>query len=80
MSRDCFVGNHFAVFPEGLVTPCILAGSRPGDTVLDPFMGSGTTGMVAARLGRRFIGCELNPAFLSTPSFLSLFSPEGVAS
>jgi site-specific DNA-methyltransferase (cytosine-N4-specific) len=72
-----FTGNHFAVFPEELVTPCIRAGSRIGDTVLDPFMGSGTTGQVAARLGRHFIGCELNPAFLSSPVILSLFSPEG---
>ncbi|MDR2112560.1 MAG: DUF3158 family protein [Candidatus Accumulibacter sp.] len=68
-----FTGNHFAVFPEALVTPCILAASRTGDTVLDPFMGSGTTGSVAARLGRRFIGCELNPAYQS------LFSTEGDA-
>lgn len=66
-----FTGNHFAVFPEALVTPCLLAGSRIGDVVLDPFMGSGTTGAVAARLGRRFIGCELNPDFLTFP-------PEGV--
>jgi site-specific DNA-methyltransferase (cytosine-N4-specific) len=59
-----FTGPHFAVFPEELVSPCILAGSRIGDTVLDPFMGSGTTGAVALRLGRRFIGCELNAAYL----------------
>ncbi|MDR1662315.1 MAG: site-specific DNA-methyltransferase [Azoarcus sp.] len=77
-----YTGNHFAVFPEALITPCILAASRPGDVVLDPFMGSGTTGTVAARLGRRFIGCELNPAFLSNPACpslfsASLFSPEG---
>jgi site-specific DNA-methyltransferase (cytosine-N4-specific) len=58
-----FTGDHFAVFPEALVTPCLLAGSRPGDTVLDPFMGSGATGAVAARLGRHFIGCELNAAY-----------------
>ena len=44
--------------------PCILAGSREGDVVLDPFMGSGTTAAVAKRLNRRFIGCELNPSFL----------------
>lgn len=59
-----FRGAHFAVFPEELVTPCILAGSRIGDVVLDPFMGSGTTAAVAKRLQRRFIGCELNPSFL----------------
>jgi site-specific DNA-methyltransferase (cytosine-N4-specific) len=41
----------------------VLAGSRPGDIVFDPFFGSGTTGQVAARLGRKFIGCELNPAY-----------------
>lgn len=59
-----FKGSHFAVFPEQLVIPYILAGSRPGDTVLDPFMGSGTTAAVALRLQRHFIGCELNESFL----------------
>jgi len=51
---------HFATFPEKLVEPCILAGSKPGDVVFDPFAGSGTTGRVAIRYGREFIGCELN--------------------
>ncbi|HTW84340.1 MAG TPA: site-specific DNA-methyltransferase [Candidatus Sulfotelmatobacter sp.] len=55
-----FRGAHFAVFPEGLITPCILATSRPGDLVLDPFLGSGTTALVAKRLGRRYLGVELN--------------------
>jgi DNA modification methylase len=54
---------HFATFPRDLVTPCILAGSRPGDTVLDPFMGSGTVAMVAQDLGRQWRGCELNPDY-----------------
>ncbi|WP_391575231.1 DNA methyltransferase [Serratia ficaria] len=57
-------GGHFAVFPDTLVTPCILAGSRIGDTVLDPFMGSGTTAVAALRLQRHFIGCELNRSFI----------------
>ncbi len=56
---------HFATFPEKLVEPCILAGSRPGDTVLDPFMGSGTTLAVAKRFGRRGIGIELNPEYIA---------------
>ena len=55
-----FSGAHFATFPPALVEPCILAGSRAGDTVLDPFAGSGTTGAVACGLGRQFIGIELN--------------------
>lgn len=59
-----FRGSHFAVFPERLIAPCILAGSRVGDTVLDPFMGSGTTGTVAQQLGRHFIGCELVRSFI----------------
>ncbi|AIQ99641.1 putative methyltransferase [Citrobacter freundii] len=59
-----FRGGHFAVFPDTLVTPCILAGSRIGDTVLDPFMGSGTTAVAALRLQRNFIGCELNRSFI----------------
>lgn len=55
---------HFATFPERLVEPCILAGSKPGDLVLDPFSGSGTTGVVATRFGRRFLGIEINPTFV----------------
>ncbi len=56
--------EHFAMFPERLIEPCILAGSREGDTVLDPFFGSGTTGAVAKRLGRSCIGIDLNPHYL----------------
>jgi len=55
-----YLGAHFAVYPEELIEPCILAGSKAGDIVLDPFFGSGTTGAVAQNLGRRWIGCELN--------------------
>ncbi len=55
---------HFATFPEDLILPCILAGSSPGDLVLDPFAGSGTTGAVSVRQNRDFIGCELNPAYV----------------
>ncbi len=58
-----FPGAHFATFPPELVVPCISAGSRIGDYVLDPFLGSGTVGLVAHRLGRRFIGIELNPEY-----------------
>lgn len=58
-----YKGAHFATFPEELVRPCILAGSRPGDTVLDPFAGSGTTGEVAMQEGRDFIGIEINPNY-----------------
>lgn len=54
---------HFATFPESLPERCINAGSRVGDVVLDPFTGSGTTGEVALRLGRSFIGIELNPEY-----------------
>ena len=58
-----FRGAHFAVMPEALVEPCILATSREGDTVLDPFLGSGTVGLVAQRHNRRWVGCELNPEY-----------------
>lgn len=59
-----FAGAHFATFPEKLIEPCILAGSRPGDIVFDPFMGAGTVGAVASRLGRRWIGAEINAAYV----------------
>lgn len=55
---------HFATYPEELIEPCILAGSRPGGVVLDPFFGSGTTGRVATRLGREYIGIELNEDYI----------------
>jgi DNA modification methylase len=55
-----YKGAHFATLPPALVEPCILAGSRPGDVVLDPFNGSGTTGQVALQYGRQYLGIELN--------------------
>ena len=55
-----YKGAHFAVFPPDLIEPCIRAGSREGDIVLDPFMGSGTTAMVAKSLKRYYMGCELH--------------------
>jgi len=58
-----YKGAHFATFPPALIEPCILAGAKPGQVVLDPFFGSGTTGMVAQNLGRQWLGCELNPAY-----------------
>ncbi len=59
-----YPGAHFATFPEALVEPCVLAGSRYGDRVLDPFSGTSTVGVVAIRNGREYVGCELNPAYL----------------
>ena len=58
-----YKGAHFATFPTALIEPCILAGSRPNDIVLDPFMGSGTTAQVAIQHGRQYLGCELNPEY-----------------
>lgn len=58
-----YKGAHFATFPPALIEPCIQAGSRPGDIVLDPFMGSGTTAAVALQHGRQYLGCELNPEY-----------------
>jgi len=59
-----YSGAHFAVFPPELVEPCVLAGSPAGGTVLDPFGGSGTTALVANRLGRKAILIELNPSYI----------------
>ena len=63
IATQAYSEAHFATFPEALVEPCILAGSKPGDTVLDPFAGSGTTGVVALRYHRDFVGIELNPEY-----------------
>ena len=60
VNTKSYKGAHFATYPEELIEPMILAGSRVGDIVLDPFFGSGTTGQVSQALGRKWIGCELN--------------------
>lgn len=59
-----FPGAHFATMPVRLAERCILAGSPPGGTVLDPFSGSGTTGLAAARHGRRYVGIDINATYL----------------
>jgi len=55
---------HFATYPEELIIPCILAGSREGGIILDPFLGSGTTAVTALKLLRKYIGCEINPEYI----------------
>ena len=60
-----YKGAHFAVYPPDLIEPCILAGSEEGDIILDPFMGSGTTAMVAKKHNRNYIGCELHEEYAS---------------
>ncbi len=60
---EAYPGAHFAVMPTALVEPCVMAGCPEGGTVLDPFAGSGTVGVVALRHGRQFIGIELNPKY-----------------
>jgi DNA modification methylase len=64
VSTRAFVSSHFAVFPPALIEPMIKAGSRVGDTVLDPFNGSGTTGRVAIKLGRKYCGVDLSEKYL----------------
>lgn len=63
ISTSAFKGAHFATFPPDLIEPCIIIGSAPGDVVIDPFCGAGTTGLVAKRHGRDFLGIELNPEY-----------------
>jgi DNA modification methylase len=65
VASEPYAEAHFATFPTKLIEPCVLAGSRPGDIVLDPFIGSGTTARVAQRLGRQYLGCELNPQYVA---------------
>ena len=63
-----FLGAHFATFPAELIRPCVLASSKPGDFVLDPFFGSGTVGLVSQEEGRRYLGIELNPEYVRLAS------------
>lgn len=60
-----FPGAHFATFPQKLVEPCLKASTQPGDFVLDPFFGSGTVGLAAHQLDRRYVGIELNPDYVA---------------
>jgi site-specific DNA-methyltransferase (adenine-specific) len=60
-----FAEAHFATFPQKLIEPCILASTRPGDYVLDPFFGSGTVGIVCAEQQRLYVGVELNPEYVA---------------
>lgn len=68
VTTKSFKGAHFATFPENLIEPCVLAGSNPGDTILDPFFGAGTTGVVAKKHGRKYIGIEINPEYAAMAS------------
>ena len=73
-----FKGAHFATFPPDLIEPCILAGSRSGDVVLDPFGGSGTTAGVAIKHGRSAVLCELNPEYATlVPNRIASIVGEG---
>ena len=63
VANQVFKENHFATFPEALIKDCVKAGSRTGDLVLDPFMGAGTTALVAVELGRNYLGFELNAGY-----------------
>ena len=63
VTNKSYKGAHFATYPPDLIEPCIKAGSEKGDTILDPFMGSGTTAVVAKTLGRNYIGCELHEEY-----------------
>jgi site-specific DNA-methyltransferase (cytosine-N4-specific) len=64
INTQAFTEAHFATFPPKLIEPCILASSKPGDFILDPFFGSGTVGMVCIQQNRRYVGIELNPKYV----------------
>jgi DNA modification methylase len=64
VNTEPFRGAHFATFPPELARRCIAAGCKPGGTVLDPFSGSGTTGMVALNEGRKYVGIDISAEYL----------------
>ncbi len=63
INTEPYPGSHFAVYPRALVRLCVAAGSRKNGRVLDPFFGSGTTGVVCNELGRQCVGIELNEEY-----------------
>jgi site-specific DNA-methyltransferase (cytosine-N4-specific) len=65
VNTQATAGAHFATYPPALIAPCVLSSTRPGDFVLDPFFGSGTTGLVAHELQRKYVGIELHPDYIS---------------
>lgn len=65
IKTKAYPGAHFATFPTTLVEPCLSVSTNPGNLILDPFIGSGTTGLVALKMKRRFVGIELNPEYLN---------------
>lgn len=75
ISAQPFPGAHFAVMPLEMAERCVMAGCKPGGTVLDPFSGSGTTGLAAARHGRRYIGSDLNAEYLDLSLHTRLQQP-----
>lgn len=64
VNTKAFAGAHFATFPPDLIFPCVLASTKPGDFVLDPFFGSGTVGLVCEERGRNYVGVELHPEYI----------------
>jgi DNA modification methylase len=83
VSTKPFKEAHFATFPEDLIVDCIKAGCPPGGTILDPFMGAGTTALVAAKLNRHYIGFELNAKYIKIcnkrlAAELGMFNPQPV--
>lgn len=64
IKTKAYPGAHFATYPTALVEPCLAVSSRPGELILDPFIGSGTSGLAALQMKRRFVGIELNPDYL----------------
>jgi site-specific DNA-methyltransferase (adenine-specific) len=65
INTQAFKGTHFAVYPEKLVERMLLAGCPPSGTVLDPFIGAGTTAVVARKLNRNYVGIEMNPEYVT---------------
>ena len=78
VNTQAFAGSHFATFPLGLIEPCLLAGSKPDDFVLDPFFGSGTVGVACLGLNRKYIGIELNPEYISMAANRLFAKEEGI--